>query len=127
MGNIKAGTIYEDDSAILVGQVIKSTTGSLLVQADFGTITYGIWTSSGTEVVAAGTSLTVANVILETAFTNEKLWGLDTTGGNFRLIIAADVLTSPDTEYHVEVEFVESGGAQTTGVWKIITLPRNTS
>lgn len=118
---ILSGTIRPGDSATIVGQVLKSTTGALVVQADLSSVTYGITKADGTVVVAAGSTLVIANVIFDTAFLGQHIWGLDSTGGNFRWTIAADVLDDASTEYRAEVVFTETGGSRTSEVWTIFT------
>ena len=125
------GTVHEDDSAPLVGQFRKATTGALLIASEVSAVTWGLWKDNGaggwTQVVAPGTSLTTASVWNDTAITNAHLWGLDNDGANFLYVVAKDVLTDADTVYRAEVEVTETGGAQTTQEYRITTIGRETS
>lgn len=69
--------------------------GEPLLQAGVDTITWAVYPESGGDSEASG-SLTPSNVIYDTLQT-DTIWTKDTTGFNFRHMVASTVLTTAGT------------------------------
>lgn len=117
---VTSGVVHEDTTVTLLARVMVDSSNTLTaaVQSDFSAISYTVY--SGGVVVTASTSLTIASVIYNTLQTG-TIWGVDSTGFNFKATIAASSFPTGATTYLVEVKFTLASSAVFFGVFKVIT------
>lgn len=126
----------EDGSATVLGRITArdgsgSATGvdgegNWLEQADIDTITYKVFdrdSDTPDTPVVAETSLTVADVMLDTPVTTAVIWTKDTTGYNFIHDIAASVFTTGGHQYEVEYKVTTTGGTVFHGKYRGTATP----
>ena len=88
-----------EDSGLQCMARVENWDGDLLLQADLGTITYKVF-DVATKVETGSDSLTVANVIFDTAQTNSG-WPYD-DGFNFKFLLPASAFPNGNRKYRVE-------------------------
>lgn len=111
------GTVFEDSGASAMARIVDND-GTLILQADFGTITYGVFDMS--DPGASSNSLTVATVVFDTLQTDSR-WTIDTAGYNFRHDIPASDFGSGAKNYRFEYKFAPSSGEAFHVVFEIAT------
>ena len=103
-------TIWEDGDATNLARVHLD--GSNITQAGITTIIRKIFdldTATPTTAIDT-TSLTIASAVFDTLQTDDR-WTEDSTGYNFRDVVAGSEYATANHRYRVEYVFTSSGGA----------------
>jgi hypothetical protein len=81
-----------------------------------------VWDEAGTATVAAGTAVTISSTVFDTLQTG-TVWDEDSTGYNFRHLIAAAAFPTPGL-YTVEYKFTLTSGRvfQSKGLITVLSI-----
>lgn len=124
LGIITFGSVLEDQPAFLMRRV-RSTADVDITVATISTITYGVYdTADDSVVVAAGQSLTVADVVFDTLQTTTA-WtqqGGDTTGYNFGAELPGTSWPTGGKTNRVEIIFTPTSGDAFMAVFVVTVL-----
>ena len=88
---------------------VAGADGANITQASISTITVTIFNRITKVEIIAQASLTVADVIFDT-LQKDARWTLDSTGYNFRHVVAAASLAEPSIIHAVEYKFTPTSG-----------------
>lgn len=114
-------TAYED-SAVTFRDRIIAATGTAIVQADVSSIAYSVRSVADPSTVVASGSLTVADVVYDTLQTTN--WTADSTGYNFRAVLAGTCFPLGDIVYRVEFVFTMTSGSPVISMKEVTTIER---
>lgn len=113
--------IYEGSGVQILARVV-GTDGSLIQQADFGTIDFTVRDRDGDRAVATDSgALVVADVVFDT-LQNDGRWTEDNIGYNFLTEISASAFPEGGRGYQVVVEFNQTVGQPYSQAWDIDTF-----
>ena len=102
----------EDGSCYVASRIMRKNSSQNLVavqQADLSSITRTVFLVSNESIVIGPTTLTIADVILDSLSTG-TIWTIDTTGFNFIDIVPATAFPTGDAEYRIEYKFTLTSG-----------------
>lgn len=99
---------FEDSGLVILARIYESD-GSLILQADYGTIACQVYDKDDSADTGTAVTVTVANAVFDTLQTDSVRWD-DTTGYNFEQTIPATVLSSGGTTYEIEFTFTPTAG-----------------
>ncbi len=101
------------DSGVTLMARIQGSDAANITQAAITTIAYDVYDlGSSTPTVALGASvaeLTVADVVFDTLQTGSR-WDADSTGYNFKHVVAATTLANGGNKYGVKYTFTPASG-----------------
>lgn len=100
MADLRTFQAWEDCGLQCLARV-ENWDGDLILQADLGTITYKVFDTTTNTETGTG-SLTVANVIFDTAQTNSGWPASFSAGFNFKFLLPATAFPIGDRHYRIE-------------------------
>ena len=118
------GTFMEDGSAVLMARLVGIDTsgstitgeGRLATQMDIAEARLFVYALGLTPTQTLTSNLAISTVVFDSLQTLG--WPVDSTGYNFRTIIAPEAFPSGCIEYRAEVRFTTTGGAVSWGRWQ---------
>jgi hypothetical protein len=101
---------------------IAGADGAAITQASLTSITYGVFNKADdSAIVAAGTALTIADVVFDTLQTDDR-WTVDSTGYNFRHDATAATFVTGDVVHRFEYKFTPTSGEAWHVVFEVSTI-----
>jgi hypothetical protein len=116
---IITGQTFEGADASIMSRV--NFDGANIVQADVASIAFKLYKKKDPATLIQSGALVVADTIFDTLQTDGR-WTTDSTGYNFRHIIAGADLADPDEIYRAEYVITGTGGEKKVVVAEITTL-----
>lgn len=98
-----------EDSGLGVLARVYELDGSLIQQADFGTITCKVFDKDDADDTGTSVTVTVGDAVFDALQSDAIRWH-DSTGYNFDHIIPASVLSAGATTYRIEYRFNPTSG-----------------
>lgn len=102
----------EDGTAYVMARVMRKNSSQNLVaiqQADLTSVVRRVFLVSNESVVLGPTTLTIADVVLDSLSTG-TIWTIDSTGFNFIDLVPETAFPTGDSEYRIEYKFTLTGG-----------------
>lgn len=116
---VTKAVVHEDTDTTFLARVLVDASNTLTpgVQADFSAITYAVY--SGGSSIGTG-SLTVSSVVYNSLQAG-TIWGVDSTGFNFKATLANTLFPTGSTTYTVDFKFTLTGGNQFFVGFEVVT------
>ena len=111
---------FEDGGLGVLGRV-RELDGSLILQADFGSITCKVYDKDDSTDTGTAVTVTVSTHVFDTLQTDTTRWA-DSSGYNFDHIIPATVLATGGVTYEIEYTFIPTSGEPTKAILEHSTI-----
>jgi len=116
---VTKASVHEDTDITFLARVLVDASNTLTpaVQADISTITYAVY--AGATSIGTG-SVAVSSSVYNTLQTG-TIWGVDSTGFNFKATLANTLFPTGSTTYTVDFKFTLASGNQFFVSFEVVT------